>query len=159
MTVKQSIHIDAPVEEVFDFYADPRSAWTVMPDQMTGRGRLTEVTRTEEGVGTYYSWTVRLAGVPVGGFDVYTEYVPNERITDRSSRTFVGTWTTTFAAEGSGTRVTEERHPSPPVLRPVDLLTDRVRQRLTRQSLTKLKAELEKPARRPATRKASRATR
>jgi hypothetical protein len=144
MSVKQSIFIEAPVQRVFDFYRDPRNAWSVMPDQMAGRGELTGVRITEDGVGTYYSWAVKVAGLRVTGFDVFTDLVPNERITDRSSSAFVGTWTTTFEPEGSGTRVTEERHPSSSrALRAVDRLTDRVRSRLDRQSLEKAKVRLE----------------
>ena len=44
--------------------------------------------------------------MPVEGFDVFTEFVPNKRITDRSSLSLEGTWTYTFAVEGTGTRVT-----------------------------------------------------
>lgn len=61
---------------------------------------------TREGTGTFYTWTTRVAGVPVQGFDVFTEFVPNRRITDRSSLALEGTWTYTFAPEGAGTRLT-----------------------------------------------------
>lgn len=147
MSAKQSIHIDAPVEEVFDFYKDPRRAWSVMPDQMLASSELTDVKVTKEGVGTYYSWAVKVAGLRLQGFDVYTEFVPNKRITDRSSRMFVGTWTSTFEREGSGTRVTEQREPTSIwLLRPIDRLMDTVRESLNRQTLKKLKAQLETAA-------------
>jgi hypothetical protein len=82
----------------------------------------------------------------VEGFDVLTEFVPNQRITDRSSRSFVGTWTTTFEPEGSGTRLTEQRQPvSFWPLRPLDRLMDRFRGKLNQQSLEKVRAELERP--------------
>ena len=38
---------------------------------------------TDEGGGTYYSWVYGTAGLPVEGFDVYTEFIPNQRIADR----------------------------------------------------------------------------
>ena len=146
MSVKQSIYIDAPVEKVFDFCKDPRKTWSAMPDQVVGGSELVDVTMTAEGVGTYYSWTVTFAGLPVEGFNVFTEFIPNQRITDRSSRTFVGTWTVTFEPEGSGTRVTQWRHPVPlRLLRPVDRLMDRFRASLEQQSLEKMKDALEKP--------------
>lgn len=145
MSVKQSIYIDAPVEKVFDFCKDPRRTWSVMPDQVVGGNELIDVTMTQEGVGTYYSWVVRFAGVPVEGFNVFTEFIPNKRITDRSSRSFVGTWTIVFEPEGSGTRVTQWRHPlSFWPLRPFDRLMDRIRMSLEQQSLDKMKQALEK---------------
>lgn len=146
MAVKESIYIEAPIEKVFDFYKNPRNAWSVMPDQMVSKGELIDVRVTNEGVGTYYSWAVKFAGLRVTGFDVLVDVVPNERITDKSSRSFVGTWTTTFEPEGTGTRVTEQRQPvSIRALRPVDRLIDRARVPLERQALAKLKAKLEAP--------------
>ncbi len=147
MSVKQSIYIDAPVEKVFDFCKDPRKTWSVMPDQMLGGSELADVKMTKDGVGTYYSWTVRLAGLRVEGFNVFTEFVPNKRITDRSSRSFVGTWTVSFEPEGSGTRLTEWRHPvSFWPLRAFDRLLDGFRVSLEQQSLEKMKEALEKSA-------------
>jgi hypothetical protein len=101
VTATLSAHIDAPVEVVFDFFRDPGN-W-----QEAGRGvTFRDVHVTPEGTGTFYAWSARLAGVPVEGFDVFTEFVPNRRITDRSSLSLEGTWTYTFAPEGTGTRLT-----------------------------------------------------
>lgn len=144
MSASCSIFIQAPVEEVFDFYRDPRTAW-----QMTNAGELIDVKMTEDGVGTYYSWGMKLLpGLRWEGFGVYTEVVPNKRITDRSSEAFIGTWTYTFEPEGSGTRLTAQRHPvSSRALRPLDQLIDRVfRQYAERREFEKLKTLLENPA-------------
>lgn len=145
MSTKQSIHIEAPVEKVFDFCADPRKSWSTGPERMGGE--LVDVKMTEEGVGTYYSWVMKIAGLRIQGFDVYTEYVSNKRFTDRSSASFAGTWTYAFEPEGSGTRLTMQRHPASFwALRPVDRLTDRLFvASLSRQTLEKVKAQLEKP--------------
>ncbi len=148
MSATCSIHIEAPVEKVFDFYKDPRKGVAAMwTDQMNERGELLDVKTTDEGVGTYYSWAMKLPGLRLEGFDVYTEFVPNQRITDRSSRSFVGTWTYTFGPEGSGTRLTHQRHPaSSRARRAIDRLMDRFRVSVERQELEKLKVLLEKPA-------------
>lgn len=61
---------------------------------------------TREGVGTTYEWVAKVAGVSISGFNVFTEFVPNQRITDRSSRAFEGTWIYTFEPDGSGTKLT-----------------------------------------------------
>ena len=142
MPATYTIHIEAPVDKVFDFWKDPGKQMSVMPTGST----MTEVKKTEEGVGTYYSWSMRLFGLPVTGFDVFTEFVPNQRITDRSSFDLAGTWTATFEPEGSGTRFTLQRHPeSVWVLRPLDRLMDLFRASMTRPTLEKVKAELERP--------------
>jgi Polyketide cyclase / dehydrase and lipid transport len=145
MSLKQSIYIEAPVEKVFDFCKDPRKTWAVGPDRMGQMGELLDVKMTEDGVGTYYSWAFNLSGLRVEGFNVFTEFVPNQRITDRSSRAVVGTWTFTVEPEASGTRLTMWREPvSFWALRPVDQLMDRFfRASLGQQTLEKLKAVLE----------------
>ena len=148
MSATCSVYIEAPVEKVFAFYQDPRKAW-----EMTNAGELIDVKMTEEGVGTYYSWGMRLLpGLRWEGFGVFTEFVPNKRITDRSSESFIGTWTYTFEPEGSGTRVTAQRHPvSSRALRPIDRLIDRVfRQHAEKREFTTLKALLETSTTSPA---------
>ena len=144
MSGTYSIHIEAPVEKVFDFYRDPYKAWSVMPDQMSRISTLTEVKTTSEGVGTYESWALNLGGLRVEGFDVVTEFVPNQRITSRSSRSFVGTWTYTFEPEGSGTRLTMQRRLSSIWALPfIDQMSERMMAPRYQETLAKLKAKLE----------------
>ncbi len=104
MTYQQSFHVDAPVTKVFHFFRDP-SQWAALEPEGV---QFKDVRLTEEGVGTHYVWTARIAGVPIEGFNVFTEYVPNRRITDRSSSRLEGTWTYSFEPDGSGTRLTVE---------------------------------------------------
>lgn len=146
MSAKQSIYIDAPVEKVFDYCANPRASWSTGSEQMSAE--LLDVTMTKEGVGTYYSWAMKFAGLRYEGFDVYTEFVPNKRFVDRSSASFAGTWTYDFEPEGSGTRLTVQRHPASFwALPPVDWFSDRVFVAPnTRKMLEAVKAEMEKPA-------------
>ncbi len=142
MTVKGSIYIDAPAQKVFDFVEEPANM-----NRLGGQMARTEVQdfhRTKEGVGTQFSWKTRFFGLPLEGFDVYTEYVPGRRIVDRSSRSMVGTWTESFDPEGSGTRVTFESEHGPfwrlPFLR---LLPDWYKKRGIRTTLEHLKVEVE----------------
>jgi carbon monoxide dehydrogenase subunit G len=104
MTYRQSFHVEAPVTEVFAFFSDP-SRWAELEPAGV---RFGQVVLTPEGVGTHYSWSARVAGVPMQGFNVFTAFVPERRITDRSSSSLEGTWTYTFEPEGSGTRLTVE---------------------------------------------------
>ena len=138
--MRRSIHIEAPVEKVFDFYKDPRNEQEMIPMPY----EVKDVKLTEEGVGSYYSWVTRIAGLPIEGFNVYTEFVPNQRITDRSSWSLPGEWTASFEPEGSGMQLTLESHHGsfwrmPPLRQLVDLGQSRASERL----LSALKARME----------------
>ena len=104
--MKRSIHIEAPVEKVFDFFKDPRNVLGITAAPFA----VKDVKLTEEGVGTYYTWASKTPGLRFEGFDVYTEVIPNQRITDRSSSGIPGDWTFSFEPEGSGMRLTAEVH-------------------------------------------------
>lgn len=105
MTLKRSVYIDAPVEKVFDFFRNPMN-WHAVSRGVVFK----DVHVTPDGVGTYYAWVSSIAGMRLKGFDVFTEFVPNERITDWSSSDLEGTWTYTFTEEDGGTRLTMENH-------------------------------------------------
>ena len=104
MTYRQSFHVDAPVTKVFDFFRDPSHWAEVEPEGV----QFKDVRLTTEGVGTHYGWAAKIAGVSIEGFNVFTEFVPNRRITDRSSSSLEGTWTYSFEPDGSGTRLAVE---------------------------------------------------
>jgi hypothetical protein len=106
-TMKRSIYIEAPVEKVFDLVKDPR----YVPEGMTMHFDVTDVKVTDEGVGTYYRWVARTPVLRIEGFDVYTEFVPNQRITDKSSSSMVGDISILFESEGSGTKLAMESRP------------------------------------------------
>lgn len=142
--MKQSIYIEAPVETAFDFCMDPMKSADLMPMDT----EYLEVKMTEEGTGSYMSWRSKIAGVPIEGFDVYTEVVPNQRITEMSSRAVVGTWDSTFEPAGTGTRLTMEHRSRSfwalPLLRnALDMVVSRANAAL----LPKLKAAIEAEAR------------
>ena len=104
MPFKSSIHIDAPVAEVFDFFRDPRN-WGELGEGPTS---ISDVTLTAEGVGTRYRWAASFGPIRLEGVNVFIEFVPHHRIVDKSSRSFEGVWTYSFAGEDGGTRVTME---------------------------------------------------
>ncbi len=102
MPYRQAVHLDAPVEQVFELFRNPAN-W----QQFAGTGVVYKnVLLTREGLGTTYEWVAKVAGVSISGFNVFTEFVANQRIADRSSRAFEGTWTYTFEADGAGTKLT-----------------------------------------------------
>jgi Polyketide cyclase / dehydrase and lipid transport len=99
MVARQSFYIDAPVETVFEYFKDPNLT------RDAARYDLGEVKLTKDGVGTYSSWSWKVAGLRLEGFEVLTEVVPNKHITERSSMAQMR-WDYDFAPEGSGTRLT-----------------------------------------------------
>ena len=108
MSYKQTIYLHAPVGQVFELFRNPAN-W----QQFASTGLLYKnVLLTREGVGTTYEWVAKVAGVSISGFNVFTEFVPNQRITDRSSRAFEGTWIYTFEPDGSGTKLTCQNQPA-----------------------------------------------
>lgn len=138
MAIKVSYYINAPVESVFDHFKDPAS------DEGIGM-EVVDAKATEEGVGTFMDWRVKVAGIPVWrGLEVLTDVVPNERIVEKSSSAMLGDFEYTFEPEGSGTRLTIERRARsfwalPPLANLVDFATTRT----SRGYMDRVKAKLE----------------
>ncbi len=138
--MKRSIHIEAPVEKVFDFIKDPRYEQDIFAMPFAYK----DVKLTKEGVGSSYGWASKTPVLRWEGFDVYTEFVPNQRITDRSSSSFVGDITYSFEPEGSGMKLTIEGHSRsfwriPPLKELVNLFKSTTSERL----LPAVKAKME----------------
>ena len=106
MSNSQGTHIEAPVQKVFDFFKDPNN-WR----QLLHADQLEEVKLTAEGVGTYYRAILPIPAMHIEAFGVFTEFLPNQRITDRSSLSLAGTVMFSFEPEGSGTKLAMESHP------------------------------------------------
>jgi uncharacterized protein YndB with AHSA1/START domain len=104
------IHIEVPVEKVFDFFANPQNVL----DWMAGRGQkfeAKEVSVTSEGVGTTYRIVEKMGPVPIETTSQYTEFVRNERIVETISGHLSGKFVYTFEPEGSGMQFTLEHIP------------------------------------------------
>jgi hypothetical protein len=138
-------HIEAPVETVFDFFIDPRKSADLAVGGLSEEIR--EVKVTEGGTGTYYSWRIKIVGIPVPieGFQVYTDVVPNKHITEKSSRAMVGTWDYTFEPEGTGTKLTMDHHSrSLWGIPPLSTLMEFVRPRMTESFVRQVRDHIEK---------------
>lgn len=135
-----TMYIDAPVEKVFRAFKDP----VALADVSVMDTEMFDVKETRQGTGTFYSWRTRIAGIPVEGFDVYTDVVPNKHITEKSSNAFVGTWEYDFEPEGNGTKVTmEHRSRSFWGLPPFSYLIDLATSRMSASFMPKVKERLE----------------
>lgn len=100
-THQRSIHVEAPVEKVFDHVKDPHHFYDAFPGDEGVE--LVETAVTPEGVGSTYAWrsrsySFRLAGARFSGSAeaVMTreQLVPNRRIVDHSSTGPYWTFTT-----------------------------------------------------------------
>lgn len=105
MVARQSFYIDAPVETVFEYFKDPNLT------RDAARYELGDVKVTKDGVGTFYTWSFKVAGLRYEGLELLTDVVPNKHITERSSVALAGRWEYDFEPEGTGTRVTMTIHP------------------------------------------------
>ena len=103
-THTRSVHIDAPVKQVFDFVKEPPHFFAALPGSEDEPDVLTDVQLTPEGIGSTYRWKTRMFGIPMHGVMTRDDYLPNMRIVDHSSTG--PTWTWTFQPAGSGTTLT-----------------------------------------------------
>lgn len=109
VTHQRSIHIDAPVEKVFDFVKDPHNMLDVMSrapgSRLTGhmKAEPADVSMTpDRGVGSTWSFRGALFIYHFTATFTREEFVANERIADRNPD--VGsTWTSTFEPDETGT--------------------------------------------------------
>jgi len=111
-THQRSIHIDAPVEKVFDYLEDPDTTYAVISETPASRidrlvqGELTDATMTPGGgVGTTWSFTARLSIFHVDATYIREEYVPNKRIVDRNPDARCGV-AFDFKPDATGTTLT-----------------------------------------------------
>ena len=99
----QSITVDAPVEDVFDYALDPRELWS-MPDVA-----VTDVMLKPDGVGTSARIWSHVLGFHIEGTLEYKEVIRPERIVIEVDFFMEHPmWTFTFEPENGGTRVTVE---------------------------------------------------
>jgi uncharacterized protein YndB with AHSA1/START domain len=110
ITHQRSIHIDAPVEKVFDYLKDPHHTYTVISQTPTSRidrhvtGELTDTTMTRGcGVGTTYTFRSTLLGLHADATYTRQQFLPNQRIVDDNIK--AGT-TVTFDVEPDTTGTT-----------------------------------------------------
>ena len=139
-TVERSITINAPVEKVFTYIADPRNELETVPSITDIRDII------GQGVGQRYSWTYKMMGISLKGESEVIEYVPNERYVTRSTGGIISTWTWTVKPEGNGTQlnlVVEYTIPVPVLGKVGERLVSRQSQREADLAMATLKDRLE----------------
>ncbi len=109
----QSITVNAPVEEVFDYALDPSELWS-MPNVA-----VTDITTKPDGVGTSARIWSHVLGFHIEGGMEYKEVTrPEQIVIEVDFFMEHPTWTFTFEPEGEATRVTArgEWHVETPVV-------------------------------------------
>lgn len=101
ISARDTIHVDADIDTVFEFMDDPHNHAAVTP-------RLTDVRDIErlENGGKQLSFTYRMAGIGVDGDLVQTVHEPNERMRFEMRGRLEGTIDLVFEAAGDGTELT-----------------------------------------------------
>jgi len=138
--IANSIHIDAPVEEVFEYVADPMNT----TEWFVGMMGVNEVTGS--GVGKNYHWKYKMVGIPLHGEGTITEYVPNARMVVKTKGGVTSTFTYTFASHDGGTKLdveTEYTIPVPVLGKLAENLVLQRNQRESEMGLRNLKERLE----------------
>ena len=104
-THTRSMHIDAPVERVFEHVKDPDNFLAVMREaDPDSPGQITKKSNGV-GVGSTFEWWAACSSCTIHIVVTRTEYVPNERIVDHQPMGDV-TWTHTTVSDETGTTLT-----------------------------------------------------
>ena len=97
--IEKSITINAPVEKVFNYIADPMTQPEWLPSLM----EVKDVSGS--GVGQHLRWTYKMAGVLLKGETTVTEHIPNKRRVTQTKGGVTSTWIFDFETHDGGTKV------------------------------------------------------
>ncbi len=139
--VSHSVHVDAPVERVFEYMDHPENQVEITPSLI----RSETVERLENG-GARAAYTYGMAGVSLDGHVTAIRYEPNERIVFEMTGDLEGEIEWRFEEEDGGTRVTYNADydiPVPVLDAVVEPFVKRYNSRVLRSTLENLRERLE----------------
>lgn len=141
--IKKDILVDAPLQQVFDMIYDFES----IPKWMVGMEEVRNISPGERGAGSSFEWTYNMAGVKFDGASHIVSLEPLRKAVIQSTGGIDSTWTWTYAAEGSGMRLTCEMDytvPGAGLGKIADkLVVERTNAKNLEQSLAQIKALVE----------------
>lgn len=108
--IKRDIHIDAPVEKVFEFANDPENLLEIWPSIMKVENIVGSKTK-----GRDYDWEYKMAGMPFHGHTETTEFVPNEHVVAENKEGIPSKFIWDYRPENGGTHLELEVQYSVPV--------------------------------------------
>ncbi len=140
LTLTEAMHIMVPPDRVWEVFQDIHAWPTWNPVCLC----VWDVSPNPWQVGGNFSFTLRMAGQPVSFHVMVIVAEPPHRVTWSSQvLTITGTRTITFEREGAGTRATDTKAFSSPIL-PVRLFYPRpIIRRMAQDSLIALKRRVE----------------
>ena len=137
-TIRKSIAIRAPVDQVFDYIGDPRNLPEIWPS-------LVEVRNVESHpAGNSFDWDYKLLGMRIHGHSDPVESVRNARQVTHSATGIPNTFRWIYGCRGEDTEVTLEVDYEVPVLgRLATGLVGRLNEREAQTMLANLKRRME----------------
>ena len=112
--VEGSILLNAPVEKVFDYLADPKANVEVMPSMVDVR----DIEDPPGHVGGHFHWTYKMAGIKFDGETRVLEWEKNNHVVTESKGGIRSKWRFSYepAAQGSKLTIAVEYEVPVPVL-------------------------------------------
>jgi uncharacterized protein YndB with AHSA1/START domain len=101
LKIQKSITIDAPVQQVFDYVADPRHH----PEYWPSLTEVKDVKPLPKG-GYTYKFVYKMAGVRLEGTAEDIEFITKERVVTKITGGLDAKFTYTFHGKDGGTRLT-----------------------------------------------------
>jgi uncharacterized membrane protein len=98
--IEKTIFVNAPVEKVFAYMADPMHQLEIWPSMQ----EVKNVQHFPDG-GHSFDWVYKMAGLRFEGHTETTEFVENQRVVARTKSGISSTFVWTYQPEHGGTRV------------------------------------------------------
>ena len=138
--ISRNSTVNARVEKVFSYISDPLNQLEWLPSISSVRDV------SGEGKGQTFSWTYKMAGLPLKGKTETIEYVANKRIGLKTTGGVKSTWTWQFSGAGDKTQVDlaiEYAVPVPVLGKLAEALVTRQNAREATLALANIKSRME----------------
>lgn len=139
--IEKSILINAPLDKVFAFMAEPSNLLEIWPSLL----EVKNVQPLPNG-GYCYEWTYKMAGIRFDGQAECIEFVRDQRIVDKNEGGIPSTLVWTYQPEDGGTRVSvsvEYAIPGAALARLAEPIVHKMNQHESETVLVNLKARME----------------
>ncbi len=139
--IVKTIHINAPVEKVFNYMSDPNH----QPEYWPSVIEISNVKRFPNG-GYSADWVYKMAGFKFKGSGETLEFIPNKRIVERTKGGIESTFTWIFEKEGEGTKLTckvDYKIPIPVIGKLADAVIVKLNENEADVTMANLKARME----------------
>ena len=98
--IKKQIHIDAPVEKVFEFANKPENMPEIWPSMI----KVDNIEKLSSG-GNEYDWDYKMAGMPFHGHTYTTEFEPNKHVVAENKTGIPSKFVWDYRAHNGGTQL------------------------------------------------------